>query len=328
MINLCQFGAGRIGRVHAGNVAASSRARLVGVVDVDEAAATELATRVGAQVVDADVAFADPQVAGVIIASPTDTHAELIEAASRAGKAVFCEKPIDLDIARIETALAAVEKAGVVLMVGFNRRFDPSFAALRVAVREGQIGAVELVAITSRDPAPPPVDYVAASGGLFRDMMIHDLDMARWLLDEEPVEVFAAASCLVDPAIAAAGDVDTAVVTLKTARGALCQISNSRRAAYGYDQRIEVFGSGGMLRAENRFPTTVQRMDANGAATEKPVYFFLERYADAYRLELEHFLDCIAEGRSPSPGADDGRRALVLADAATESALSGLPVRL
>jgi myo-inositol 2-dehydrogenase/D-chiro-inositol 1-dehydrogenase len=213
-------------------------------------------------------------------------------------------------------------------MVGFNRRFDPSFAALRDAVRDGRIGALELVAITSRDPAPPPPAYIAASGGLFRDMMIHDMDMARWILDEEPVEVFAAASCLVDPAIAAAGDVDTAVVTLKTARGALCQISNSRRAAYGYDQRVEVFGSGGMLRAENRFPTTVQRMDANGTATEKPVYFFLERYADAYRLELDHFLDCIAERRSPSPGADDGRRALVLADAATESALSGLPVRL
>ena len=328
MIELCQFGAGRIGRVHAGNVAASPRASLATIVDVDEAAASELAARVGARVADAEAALADPQVAGVIIASSTDTHAALIEAASRAGKAVFCEKPIDLDIARVDAALAAVEKAGVTLMVGFNRRFDPSFAALHGAVRQGSIGAIELVAITSRDPAPPPTDYIAASGGLFRDMMIHDLDMARWLLDEEPVEVFAAASCLVDPAIAAAGDVDTAVVTLKTARGALCQISNSRRAAYGYDQRIEVFGSGGMLRADNRFPTTVQRMDANGVATEKPVYFFLERYADAYRLELDHFLECIAEGRSPSPGADDGRRALVLADAATESARSGLPVRL
>lgn len=213
----------------------------------------------------------------MIIASPADTHAALIMAASRAGKAVFCEKPIDLDIGRINAALAAVEKVGVALMVGFNRRFDPSFAALRDAVRDGRIGALELVAITSRDPAPPPPAYIAASGGLFRDMMIHDMDMARWILDEEPVEVF---------------------------------------------------GSGGMLRAENRFSTTVQRMDANGTATEKPVYFFLERYADAYRLELDHFLDCIAERRSPSPGADDGRRALVLADAAAESALSGLPVRL
>ncbi len=256
MISFCQFGAGRIGAIHAGNIARHDGARLLHVVDVNEEAARQLAAQYGARVSSADAALADPAVDAVLIASSTDTHASLIEAAARAGKAVFCEKPIDLDRARVEACLAVVEKTGVTLMVGFNRRFDPNFTKLQAQLRSGRIGKLEMLAITSRDPGPPPLAYIKVSGGLFRDMMIHDLDMARWLLAEEPVEIFAAASCLVDPEIGAAGDVDSAIVTLKTASGTLCQIANSRRASYGYDQRIEAHGAKGMLRAGNSPPSS------------------------------------------------------------------------
>ncbi len=326
MVEICQFGAGRIGKIHAANVAANARSNLRYVVDVDEVAAAELAVAYGAKVVATEVALDDAEVDAVLIASSTNTHANLIEAACEAGKAIFCEKPIDLDIGRVDGVLMAVEKAGVPMMVGFNRRFDPTFAALHDAVAAGSVGRVEMVAITSRDPEPPPIEYVRVSGGLFRDMMIHDFDMARWLLGEEPIEVFAAASNLIDPAIGEAGDVDTAVVTLRTAGGALCQIGNSQRAAYGYDQRIEVFGSAGMLRAGNLTPTAVELTTADGVTTDKPLYFFLERYAEAYRLELDHFLVCLDEGRPPRIGAEDGGRALLLADAAVQSARIGRPV--
>ena len=328
MIGICQFGAGRIGAIHAANIAARTDARLRAVVDVNRDAAEALAKRHGAKVVDEAAGLTDPEIAAVVIASSTDTHARLIEAAARAGKAIFCEKPIDLDLGRVDQAVAAVIRAKVALQVGFNRRFDPSFAELHREVRAGRVGRVEMVQITSRDPAPPPLDYVRISGGLFRDMMIHDLDMARWLLGEEPVEVFATASSLVDPAIGKAGDVDTAVAVLRTASGAICQIGNSRRAAYGYDQRIEVFGAKGMVRAENRTPTTVQRYGADAIATDKPLFFFLERYADAYRLELDHFLDCVKAGKTPSVGAEDGKRALVLANAAAESLKTNRPVKV
>ncbi|MCH8188434.1 MAG: inositol 2-dehydrogenase [Proteobacteria bacterium] len=327
-IRICQFGAGRIGAVHAANVTRNPDCTLRYVVDVNAAAAQSLAEEHGAKVCGADAALADEDVDAVIIASSTNTHADLIEAAARAGKAVFCEKPIDLDLARVDAALKVVAEHKTILLVGFNRRYDPHFQALHAAIGGGRIGKVELVAITSRDPEPPPTDYIRVSGGLFRDMMIHDLDMARWLLGEEPVEVFAAASCLVDGRISEAGDVDTAVVTLKTAGGALCQISNSRRAVYGYDQRIEVFGSKGMLRVENPKPTTLESLDADGTTGDKPLHFFLERYAEAYRRELSHFVDCVATGAAPLTGAEAGRRALVLADAASESLASGRPIRV
>lgn len=328
MVTLSQFGAGRIGKIHAANAAANSRSRLKYVVDVDEAAAQALALAHGAAVADGETVFADPEVDAVIVASSTDTHKPIIEAACRAGKAVFCEKPVDLDSARVREVVRAVEAAGVLFFVAFNRRFDPSFAALRKVLRDGRIGRVEQVIITSRDPGPPPAAYIKVSGGLFRDMMIHDFDMARWLLGEEPTEVFAAGACLVDPSIGALGDIDTAAVTLKTASGALCHITNSRRAVYGYDQRIEVFGAGGMLRAGNRTDTTVEVSDATGVVTDKPMYFFLERYADAYRLELDHFLDCLEKGTPPLAGADDGLRSLLLADAAAQSLKTGRPVAL
>jgi myo-inositol 2-dehydrogenase / D-chiro-inositol 1-dehydrogenase len=214
------------------------------------------------------------------------------------------------------------------LMVGFNRRFDPSFARLERQIRDGRIGNLELLAITSRDPAPPPIDYVRVSGGLFRDMMIHDFDMARWLIGEEPVAVFAAASVLIDPAIGTAGDFDTAVVTLRLRSGVLCQISNSRRAVYGYDQRIEAFGSKGALRAENVVESTITFAGTDGIVSEKPLHFFLERYAEAYRRELDHFIDAIGSGTAPQVGGGDGVRALALADAALESLRTGCSVRV
>jgi myo-inositol 2-dehydrogenase/D-chiro-inositol 1-dehydrogenase len=266
VIDVCQFGAGRIGKIHAANIAAHPGARLRYVVDVNREAAAELAKAYGAEVVDADTALADTGVGAVVVASSTDTHADVAEAAARAGKAIFCEKPIDLDIGRVDACLSALKQGGASMFVGFNRRFDPSFAALHDAVREGRVGKLEMVSITSRDPAPPPLDYIKVSGGLFRDMTIHDFDMARWLLGEDPVEVFATGSCLVDPGIGQAGDIDTALVTLKTGSGALCQISNSRRAVYGYDQRIEVLGEKGMLRAENKLPTTVENATADGSS--------------------------------------------------------------
>jgi myo-inositol 2-dehydrogenase / D-chiro-inositol 1-dehydrogenase len=323
MISFCQFGAGRIGAIHAGNIARHPRARLHRIVDVDGDAAELLAARHGAQASGRAEALADPAIDAVLIASSTDTHAELIAAASRAGKAVFCEKPIDLDAKRVEACLAVVKETGITLMIGFNRRFDPNFAKLRKQLRGGRIGRLEMLAITSRDPGPPPLAYIKVSGGLFRDMMIHDLDMARWLLGEEPVEVFAAASCLVDPAIGAAGDVDSAVVTLKTASGALCQISNSRRASYGYDQRIEAHGEKGMLRAGNIVESSLEYSGSDGIVGEKPLHFFLERYAEAYRRELDAFIAAIAGRTAPPTSGADGLRALILADAAIKSATEG-----
>jgi len=328
MLHFAQFGAGRIGAIHAGNLAASGRARLKHIVDVHAPSAEALAAKHGAMVSTTEGALADPAVGAVIIASSTDTHADLVIAAARAGKAIFCEKPIDLSLARVDACLAEVRKAGVPMLVGFNRRFDPSFAELHRRIGAGAIGAVEQVVITSRDPGPPPVSYIKVSGGLFRDMTIHDFDMARWMLGEEPVEVFAHGANLVDPAIGAAGDIDSAMVLLRTASGRMAHINNSRRASYGYDQRVEVFGSGGRLIAGNRTATTVELADGNAVSADKPLHFFLERYADAYRIELNAFLDAVAN-KTPMPvGAEDGRQALVLADAAFESLRSGKPVKL
>ena len=319
------IGAGRIGQIHARNIADHSGVELAGVSDAVEAAAATLAGACGVKVLSLDEAF---RADAVFICSPTPTHADYIERAAAAGIAVFCEKPVDLDAARVRACLDVVHRAGIKLMVGFNRRFDPSFAMLKQRLDAGEIGTLELLSIISKDPAPPPPAYVAQSGGIFRDMMIHDLDMARFLLGEEPVTVQAAASALVDPAIGAAGDFDTAVVTLRTASGQICQISNSRRATYGYDQRIEAHGEGGMLRAGNMTATTVEKADASGFATEPALPFFLQRYAPAYRAELDAFVTALSTGTMPAPGGEDGLRALELADAATQSARSGETVRL
>jgi myo-inositol 2-dehydrogenase / D-chiro-inositol 1-dehydrogenase len=328
MISFCQFGAGRIGTIHTENIARHPGACLRAIVDVDPAAAERLASRHGSEVGTQASVLADPASDAVVVASSTNTHADLVEAAARAGKAVFCEKPLDLDRRRAEACLAVVAECGVPLMVGFNRRFDPHFARLERQLRDGRIGRVELLSITSRDPSPPPLAYLRVSGGLFRDMMIHDFDMARWLLGEEPVEIFAAASVLIDPAIGAAGDVDTAVVSLRTGSGALCQISNSRRAVYGYDQRIEVLGSNGALRADNVALSTVAFAGAEGIVSDKPLPFFLERYAEAYRLELDHFVEALASGTPPLPGGSDGVKALALSDAALQSLQTGRAIAL
>ena len=324
MLDIAVLGAGRIGRIHAGNIAAHPGARLVGIADIDTAAARGLAESLGGRALTVEEAM---QADAVLIASPTPTHADYVEQAAAAGRAVFCEKPIDLSTDRVRRCLAAVRRAGIVLMTGFNRRFDPHFAALKRRLDAGEIRSLELLTIISRDPSPPPPAYVASSGGLFRDMMIHDLDMARFLLGEEPVEVSASASCLVDPAIGAAGDVDTALVMLRTASGRLCQISNSRRATYGYDQRIEAHGAGGLLRAGNVVPTTVELATAAGFRSDPVLPFFLERYAAAYRAELDSFI-AAARGDGPvTPDGEDGLRALLLADAAAEAANTGRTVR-
>lgn len=328
MINIGILGCGRIGQVHGATLRGLTNARAVAVADAMPAAAEALAAKLGAKVMDADALINDPGIDAVIIGTPTTTHYDLIHQAAAAGKAIFCEKPIDLSVARIHDCLAAVEKAGVPFMVAFNRRFDPHFAHLQRQIADQVIGNVEIVTILSRDPAPPPIGYVKTSGGIFRDMMIHDLDMARFLLGEEPVELTAAASCLVDPEIGEAGDFDTAVVTLKTASGKLCQISNSRRASYGYDQRIEVHGSTGMLRADNVLETTVELANGAGMRKATPEPFFLERYAAAYRAEMMHFVEALTTGAAVSPSGEDGLRAQVLADAADAAARDGQPRKL
>ncbi len=313
------IGAGRIGKIHGGNVAARADSLVAYVADADSAAAAALAKATGAKVATVDAILADKDVDAVAICSPTDTHADLIERAARAKKAIFCEKPIDLDVARVRACLKVVKETGATLMVGFNRRFDPNFASLRKRIAEGAIGALEIVSITSRDPSPPPISYIARSGGLFRDMMIHDFDMARFVLGEEPISVSAMGSALVDKAIGEAGDIDTAVVIMETKSGKVAQISNSRRAAYGYDQRVEAHGVKGMVQAGNVRETTVEFAGAHGFNADKVLNFFLERYEAAYRNELDAFIRAIGAGAKPHPDGEDGLKALLLADAAYRS---------
>jgi myo-inositol 2-dehydrogenase/D-chiro-inositol 1-dehydrogenase len=327
-VKLCLFGAGRIGQIHAANVAAHRGAFLKYVVDVDAAAAERLARSVDAAATDVQTALADPDVQGVIIATSTDTHLSLVEAAAAAGKAVFCEKPLDLDQANARRCIAVAAEASIPLFVGFNRRYDPSFRRLKDEIAAGAIGAVEVVSITSRDPSPPPADYIRRSGGMFRDMTIHDLDMARWLLGEEPSSVFASGSCLVDDDIGKAGDIDTAVVVMETRGGRFCQITNSRRCSYGYDQRVEVFGASGMLRADNETATRVEYAGPDGFRREPALPFFLERYRRAYQLEMEDFLRALNGETTNLSDGHDGLKALILADAAERSRQSKQAVRL
>ncbi|MGH6925595.1 MAG: inositol 2-dehydrogenase [Propylenella sp.] len=326
MLRFGLLGAGRIGQIHGKNIAASADAKLVAVADVDRRSAKRLAAATGAEIRDAAAILAARDIDAILIGTPTDTHADLIEAGAKAGKAVFCEKPVSLDSKRVEKCVAKVEAAGTPLMIGFNRRFDPNHAALRERVAAGAIGAVEIVTIISRDPSPPPLSYVERSGGLYRDMMIHDFDMARFLLGEEPVEVTAYGSALVDPEVGRVGDVDTALVIMRTDSGKLVHISNSRRASYGYDQRIEVHGSKGLARSDNVLETTVEVAGKSGYAKAPAQHFFLERYAEAYRRELAAFIDAVSKKKPPSPGGRDGLQAQRLADAATKSRETGKPV--
>ena len=322
-VKVALFGAGRIGKVHAANLFRHSQAELSAVVDVHTPSAEALAAQYGAQVKSEAEVFADSAIDAILIGSATDTHAGLIEKGARAGKAIFCEKPIDLSVARVQACLEVVKEHGAKLFVGFNRRFDKNFRALKEALEEGSIGTPELVQITSRDPGPPQLSYIEVSGGLFKDMTIHDLDMACWLMGETPVKVSASGSCLVDTAIGEAGDIDTAVVTLEFAGGALAVISNSRRAAYGYDQRIEVLGSSGMLQADNVLESTLIKSSAAGVTGQKPLHFFLERYAEAYRAELDAFVTFVLGEANSEVSGEDGERALVLAEAAARALETG-----
>ncbi len=328
MLTVVIIGAGRIGRIHAANLHQHPLADVRYVVDVVESAASDLAASCGAQVGSVDSALADDSVDAVVIASSTDTHAGLIAKAAKAGKAIFCEKPLDLDARTAQQSLDLVDKHQVLMCLGFNRRHDPSFNRLKQDIDRGLVGDVEVVSITSRDPSPPPVDYIGRSGGLFRDMMIHDFDMGRWLLGEEPVEVFASGSVLVDENIGKAGDIDTAIAVLKTASGRLCQITNSRRCSYGYDQRIEVFGSEGMVRAGNERPSRVELANGEGFHKDPLLPFFLERYADAYRLQMDKFLRAVNGEHIDLPQGPDGLRALQIADAAQRAHESGRPILL
>ncbi|WP_353979562.1 inositol 2-dehydrogenase [Salinicola endophyticus] len=327
-MRLALIGAGRIGRVHATAIAAHPEVTLAAVSDAQASAAQALAERYGCSVLPTDALFEDPAIDAVLIASSTPTHADYLERAARAGKAVLCEKPIALDLPRTRAALEVLARHPVTCALGFNRRHDPQFAALRRQIRAGRIGMLETLSVISRDPSPPPPAYVTASGGLFRDMTIHDFDMARWLLDEPIRDVYAEGGCLIDPALGAAGDIDTAMITLVSASGQLCHISNSRRASYGYDQRIEAFGSLGMLEARNETETRLRFTGAAGQIGELPHAFFLERYALAYRRELDDFVTSWREGRPPLAGAEDGLEALRLAEAALLSLREGRRVAL
>ena len=329
MVGIAVLGCGRIGRIHAGNLARHSRAKLVSVFDVAGDAARQTATELGVQRAQSlDEVWSDREVTAVVIATPTDTHVPLITAAVKAGRAIFCEKPIDVDLERARACGRDIAPHRPRLMMGFNRRFDPSFRALGERLHRGEIGRLELAVITSRDPAPPPLAYIKSSGGLLRDMTIHDFDMARHLAGEiSQIQAFGAN--LVDPRIARLGDIDTCTVSMRAKSGALLQINNSRRCVYGYDQRIEVFGASGMLQAANRRATSVEHSGEKYTGARDPALnFFLERYAEAYRAELDAFVSAVEQGRPMSPDFSDGLEALRLAVCAEESLRTQLFVDL
>ena len=331
MKHVAVFGAGRIGRIHASNLAALPGVQLDAICDPSAEAASDLAQSLGAKVSTIEAVLADKQIDAVAICSPTVTHSDLITRAAAAGKHIFCEKPVDLSVPRAQACAEAVKAAGVACMIGFQRRFDPTFNEASRRLAAGDIGNAEMLIITSRDPGAPPAEYIKGSGGIFRDMLIHDLDVFRWILcadGDEAAWLSAAGSVLTDPAIAALGDYDSTAVTIRTRKGRLCQINTSRRAAYGYDQRFEVLGSKGLLQCGNQTPTGVVQSDASGVHSDKPEAFFLQRYAAAYRLEIAHFFETLQSGGVFRTTVADGVAAQKLADAATQSCQSGQAVAL
>jgi len=329
LIRFALFGCGRIGRVHADSIDVHPKAELAWVYDPIESAAAEVAKKYGAATASAtDVALDDPNVDAVLIASATPTHVDLMTRAVRAGKTVLCEKPIDLDMARVDRCWTEIAALNPTIMVGFNRRFDPSFREVHDRIAAGDIGRLEQLTIVSRDPAPASREYLAASGGLFRDMTIHDFDLARFFLGEI-VEVYATGANLVADYIAELGDIDSAAVVMRGGDGELCQIMNSRRSVFGYDQRLEAFGATGMLSVGNQHRTSVRLSNATQTeAAPEYLNFFLDRYTPAYRAELDHLITAMEQGDQPSPGFSDGREALALADAALESLQTGRTVRI
>jgi myo-inositol 2-dehydrogenase/D-chiro-inositol 1-dehydrogenase len=322
------LGAGRIGTVHARAIRADAQATLVAVADAVPPAAEAIARDSGCAVRSVEAIEAADDIDAVVICTPTDTHADLIERFARAGKAVFCEKPIDLSLARVKDCLRVVAETGATLMVGFNRRFDPDFLAAKATIDAGTIGTVEMVTISSRDPGAPPPDYIRRSGGIFRDMTIHDFDMARWLLGEEPETVLAAASVLTDPGIGELGDYDSVNVILRTGSGRQAVITNSRRATYGYDQRIEVLGSKGSVAAENMREANIEIATEKGFTRPPLLNFFMSRYVAAYAAEIAGFVRAVREGGPTPTTGEDGLRALALADAALASVRDGRAVRV
>ena len=325
------IGAGRIGKLHAENLSFHVReAEVVAIADIFEEAAQKAAQEYAIPAAHADPRriIDDPEIEAVIICSSTDTHSQFIEESAAAGKHIFCEKPIDFDLKRIDQALQAVENAGVKLQVGFNRRFDASFKRVHDLVAEGRVGTPHIVRISSRDPQPPPLSYVKTSGGIFLDMTIHDFDMARFLINDEVDEIYATGGVMVDPAIGEVGDIDTAVITLFYRSGAIGTIDNSRQAVYGYDQRVEVFGSKGCVTAANKKPDTTEVSTSESVCTALPLFFFLERYNDAYIAEMKAFVQAIREDKTPPVTGIDGRIPVVMGYAAKKSYDERRPVRL
>ncbi len=330
-VNIGVIGVGRIGRLHARNLKYQvPGTKVLAVADIFEESAREVASQLEIPIAEKDyrTLLENKNIEAVVICSSTDTHAQIISEAAEAGKHIFCEKPIALELDKIDQAITAVKKVEVKLQVGFNRRFDPSFKKAKDLVASGTIGTPHLVRITSRDPEPPPISYIKVSGGIFLDMMIHDFDMARYLLDQEVVELMAVGSCLVNPAIGEAGDIDTAIVTLKYEGGAWGTIDNSRKAVYGYDQRIEIFGSEGCVMVGNPKPTEVIVNSAKDTVSDKPLYFFIERYQKAYLAEMEEFINCIREDKEPSVGGFDGKISVQMGYAAKESLTKGSFVKI
>jgi myo-inositol 2-dehydrogenase / D-chiro-inositol 1-dehydrogenase len=325
------IGAGRIGRVHAEHLAhRMPEVRLKALSDVSDQAGRECAARFAIPEFTTDYhqILEDPGIGAVVICAPTDMHARIIEEAAAAGKHIFCEKPIARDLRSIDQALDAVAAGGVKLQIGFNRRFDPNFARVRKAIRRGEIGEAQLLHIISRDPAPPPVEYVRGSGGIFLDMTIHDFDMARFLIHDEVEEIYTAAGVLVDPAIGELGDLDTAIITLKFQSGAIGCIDNSRQAVYGYDQRVEVLGAKGSVSADNNYPNTAVISNAEKVSRDLPLNFFMDRYLDSFLAEMRAFVRAVIEDRTPPVTGADGRAPVVMALAARRSFDEKRPVRL
>lgn len=328
MTNVALIGAGRIGRLHANNILRMAEVKIVAVADQDASSAAELAGRTGATLLPAIEAIAHEDVDAVLICSSTDTHVDFCDLAISVGKAVFCEKPLDADTKRAQACAVRARASGIPLMIGFHRRFDPNFARIREIVSRGELGPVEVLSIISRDLAPPSVDYVRRSGGLFRDQMIHDFDLVRFILGEEVNTIHAEGSVLIDPLIGAAGDVDTAVVTMRCASGRLCQITNSRRAAIGGDRRIEVLFAKGSVRVDNRLTGNVEIGDVNGFRYDSVQSNLAERHGPSFYNELAEFFAALREGRPPVPDGEDGVRAQLMADAATLSMQTGLPQKI
>ncbi|MEY1388613.1 inositol 2-dehydrogenase [Providencia stuartii] len=328
MFNIALFGAGRIGQVHAVNIAGHKETTLYSVIDPYQPNAQALAEKYQAKVQSTEEAMQNPNVHGVLIASATDTHADLIELAAKNKKVIFCEKPVHLDLERVKACLKSVKEHNVPLFIGFNRRYDPQFRHLKNLFEQGAIGKAESLIITSRDPSPPPAEYVKVSGGMFRDMTIHDFDMARFMIGENPCSVYAQGSNVVDPAIGQAGDIDTAFIILKFPSGAMATISNSRRSGYGYDQRIELHGEKGLLTAGNIKENSVEFLSDVGCLSAKPEFFFLQRYHEAYKAEWEHFVDILAGRAESETTGTDGELALYLADKALESLKTGKEIQL